>query len=158
MRPLRRTVALLSIVAVAAVALAGAAVWWVWLPGYRPALGGERHGIDVSSFQGQVDWPRVAGDDIDFAYVKATEGGDFVDRRFAHNWQGRPPPAWSRPHIPLLHPVHPGRGAGPQLPRRRPPPPATSWPRRSTWSWPATARPDPLAPRWPGRSTPSSPQ
>jgi lysozyme len=29
----------------------------------------------------------VAGDGIGFAYVKATEGGDFVDDRFAENWR-----------------------------------------------------------------------
>lgn len=47
---------------------------------------GERYGIDVSNHQGAIDWPAVAGDDIDFAYVKATEGGDHVDARFAANW------------------------------------------------------------------------
>jgi lysozyme len=30
----------------------------------------------------------VADDDIDFAYIKATEGGDFVDERFEQNWEG----------------------------------------------------------------------
>ncbi len=60
---------------------------FVWLPEYRPALrAGERYGIDVSNHQGAIDWDRVAGDDIDFAYAKATEGGDFTDARFAANW------------------------------------------------------------------------
>jgi lysozyme len=80
-------------VVVAAVLVAGVAIgWWLWirwLPGYRPGLeAGERYGIDVSSHQGEVDWERVAGDDIDFAYIKATEGGDFVDERFRRNWDG----------------------------------------------------------------------
>ena len=44
-------------------------------------------GIDISHHQGAVDWPLVAGDDIAFAYMKATEGGDFSDRRFKRNWQ-----------------------------------------------------------------------
>jgi lysozyme len=63
--------------------------WYGWLPGYRPSLhAGERYGVDVSNHQGEIDWARVAGDDIEFAYVKATEGGDFVDEWFQRNWGG----------------------------------------------------------------------
>lgn len=63
-------------------------LWFVWLPEYRPALRpGERYGIDVSNHQGEIDWERVADDDIEFAYIKATEGGDFTDARFAENWE-----------------------------------------------------------------------
>jgi lysozyme len=32
-------------------------------------------------------WERVADDDIQFAYIKATEGGDFTDARFVANWE-----------------------------------------------------------------------
>ncbi|MBV9291254.1 MAG: hypothetical protein JO222_02305 [Frankiales bacterium] len=60
--------------------------WWVWLPGYRPGLrAGERLGIDVSSHQGVIDWPTVAAHGIDFAYIKASEGGDYLDPKFAGN-------------------------------------------------------------------------
>jgi len=45
-------------------------------------------GIDVSNHQGEIDWPRVADAGVAFAYIKATEGGDFRDKRFAVNWQG----------------------------------------------------------------------
>lgn len=63
--------------------------WFRWWPDHRPGLrAGERYGVDVSNHQGAIDWARVADDDIDFAYIKATEGGDFVDARFARNWQG----------------------------------------------------------------------
>lgn len=75
-----------GLVLLAVVCLAGA-LWTWWLPQYRPALrDGERYGIDVSNHQGDIDWARVAGDDIDFAYIKATEGGDWVDARFSTNW------------------------------------------------------------------------
>lgn len=75
--------------AVAATIGGVALLWFVWLPRYRPALrAGERYGVDVSSHQGQIEWNRVAGDDIDFAYIKATEGGDFTDDRFVANWEG----------------------------------------------------------------------
>lgn len=46
-------------------------------------------GIDVSHHQGAIDWPAVARNgDVHFAYIKATEGGDFKDRAFAANWAG----------------------------------------------------------------------
>nr|WP_241248385.1 GH25 family lysozyme [Nocardioides sp. KC13] len=43
-------------------------------------------GIDVSHHNGTIDWPRVAEQDIDFAWIKATEGSSHVDSRFAANW------------------------------------------------------------------------
>ncbi|ESY40729.1 lysozyme [Mesorhizobium sp. LNJC380A00] len=42
-------------------------------------------GIDVSHHQGEIDWRRVAADDVAFAVIKATEGGDHVDDAFAKN-------------------------------------------------------------------------
>lgn len=45
------------------------------------------HGIDVSHFQGQVDWAAVAASGKTFAIVKATEGIDYVDPTFADHWQ-----------------------------------------------------------------------
>ncbi len=45
-------------------------------------------GVDVSHHQGKIDWALVAQDDIAFAYLKATEGGDFQDSAFEENRQG----------------------------------------------------------------------
>lgn len=46
-------------------------------------------GIDVSHHQGKIDWNQVAQDqDIQFVYIKATEGNDFTDDQFSANWQG----------------------------------------------------------------------
>ncbi|MER9213212.1 lysozyme [Mesorhizobium sp. M0663] len=42
-------------------------------------------GIDVCHHQRQIDWRRVAADDVAFAVIKATEGGDHVDDAFAAN-------------------------------------------------------------------------
>lgn len=53
------------------------------------------YGIDVSAHQDTVDWEAVAGDKIEFAYIKATEGGDFVDDRFRENWVGAASAGWS---------------------------------------------------------------
>ena len=45
------------------------------------------HGIDVSKFQGDIDWNAVAYSGVKFAWIKATEGGD-PDARFQANWEG----------------------------------------------------------------------
>jgi lysozyme len=45
-------------------------------------------GVDVSNHQGDIDWPALAGSNVAFAYIKATEGGDFRDKRFQLNWEG----------------------------------------------------------------------
>jgi lysozyme len=45
-------------------------------------------GIDVSHFQGTIDWPTVARHDVAFAYVKATEGVEGRDAQFWRNWRG----------------------------------------------------------------------
>lgn len=42
-------------------------------------------GVDVSAYQGAVDWQTLAAQDIDFAFIKATEGSSFVDSCFAYN-------------------------------------------------------------------------
>ncbi|MET0182962.1 MAG: GH25 family lysozyme [Caulobacterales bacterium] len=44
-------------------------------------------GVDVSHHQGAIDWRALAQDGVRFAYIKATEGGDHVDTRFAMNWR-----------------------------------------------------------------------
>lgn len=46
------------------------------------------HGIDVSKYQGDVDWNAVASAGVKFAYIKATEGGDHLDAKFQANWEG----------------------------------------------------------------------
>ena len=43
------------------------------------------HGIDVSSWQGAVDWGAVRGSGRLFGFAKATEGATFVDRTFVGN-------------------------------------------------------------------------
>lgn len=44
-------------------------------------------GIDISHHQDVIDWAKVAATgEVDFAYIKATEGGNHVDRLFKTNW------------------------------------------------------------------------
>ena len=43
-------------------------------------------GVDVSAYQGDIDWKTLASQNIDFAFIKATEGSNFTDKRFAFNF------------------------------------------------------------------------
>lgn len=43
-------------------------------------------GIDVSRFQGEIDWTVLKNDKIRFVFIKATEGGDYRDPAFNKNW------------------------------------------------------------------------
>lgn len=89
--------------------LKAASSTWVWLkyigddPSYptydsyniRIPRNYSIHGIDVSYYQGKIDWHKVkAMDDdgvkISFAFIKATEGVMLVDRYFQRNWREAP--------------------------------------------------------------------
>lgn len=48
----------------------------------------EVHGVDVSHYQGEIDWQVLAGEGIEFAFLKATEGSSYVDATFAKNLAG----------------------------------------------------------------------
>lgn len=43
-------------------------------------------GIDVSTYQGDVDWATVANQGILYAFAKATEGASSTDPSFLRNW------------------------------------------------------------------------
>ncbi|MGE7370139.1 GH25 family lysozyme [Neorhizobium sp. NPDC001467] len=45
------------------------------------------HGVDVSRWQGEIDWPKLRSQGANFAYIKATDGGDHLDPMFATNWR-----------------------------------------------------------------------
>ncbi|MGL3605096.1 glycoside hydrolase family 25 protein [Rhizobium sp. G187] len=46
------------------------------------------HGIDLSKWNGDVDWTSVRKSGVSFAFMKATEGGDRLDARFHEYWRG----------------------------------------------------------------------
>ena len=48
----------------------------------------EVHGIDVSKYQGDIDWPTVRRSGVEFVWIKATEGANHVDSKFQQNWAG----------------------------------------------------------------------
>ncbi|MCB9654311.1 MAG: lysozyme [Deltaproteobacteria bacterium] len=57
-------------------------VWFVYPSTDRFPI----RGVDVSHHQGTIDWKRVAASGLSFAYIKASEGSDLLDPRFAQNW------------------------------------------------------------------------
>ncbi len=54
-----------------------------------PHVAGHYDGLDVSHHQGAIDWTVVGRNrNVQFVYVKATEGSSFVDHRYAANVAG----------------------------------------------------------------------
>ena len=45
------------------------------------------HGVDVSRWQGNIDWATLRSQGANFAYIKATDGGDHLDPMFHTNWK-----------------------------------------------------------------------
>lgn len=56
-------------------------------PETRRIDGYEVHGIDVSHYQSHIDWDRVAAQEVDFVFIKATEGASLADTLFCRNWE-----------------------------------------------------------------------
>ena len=59
-------------------------------PSYSPAPSGNPYdGIDVSKYQGNINWKKVSQNrNIQFVYIKATEGASLVDRNYKRNIRG----------------------------------------------------------------------
>ena len=62
--------------------------WQVAIRWHPSEVTWPRQGIDVSHHQGSIDWSLLPAQGVDFAYIKATEGGDHKDARFDENWEG----------------------------------------------------------------------
>ena len=59
-----------------------------WFLLNRPGAGTYSvRGVDVSHYQGDIDWSVLSAQDISFAYIKATEGSRHRDPRFEENWE-----------------------------------------------------------------------
>jgi lysozyme len=52
------------------------------------ASGTTLRGVDVSSYQGSIDWSSAKSSGIAFGFAKATEGDTLEDSTFAANWAG----------------------------------------------------------------------
>ncbi|MDH3232700.1 MAG: glycoside hydrolase family 25 protein [Alphaproteobacteria bacterium] len=73
---------------VAAIGAAALGIGYTHYLDFEPAS--ERfpvQGIDISHHQGAIDWDALKRREVRFVYLKASEGGDHVDTRFAENWR-----------------------------------------------------------------------
>ena len=82
----RRVVLSAAVVALALLVIAALLFTGTLRPTRTAALRYSVQGVDVSAFQGTINWDVLAAEDIDFAWIKATEGLSYQDPRFAHNW------------------------------------------------------------------------
>lgn len=46
------------------------------------------HGIDAARFQKNINWAQARRNGVNFAFIKATEGGDLLDPAFKSHWRG----------------------------------------------------------------------
>ena len=82
-----RAAAIISAVAVAAVGVSAALLYFgVWHINRIDSSKYPTVGVDVSRYQGEIDWERLSGEGLSFAFIKATEGSKHVDPRFDYNW------------------------------------------------------------------------
>src|SRR5579872_5831321 len=52
------------------------------------ATGTTLKGVDVSHYDGTINWNSAKAAGISFAFAKATQGDSYVDNTFATNWAG----------------------------------------------------------------------
>ena len=55
--------------------------------GYVDPILYSSRGIDISHHQSKIDWDALQTDPVDFVYMKATEGNDYLDAEFKRNWK-----------------------------------------------------------------------
>jgi lysozyme len=85
---------LLSLAVIVAALVAADRASAISLKDNKPHAGVKRahtmpiQGIDVSYWQGDINWQEVRDAGVSFAYIKATEGGDHIDPKFQDNWNG----------------------------------------------------------------------
>ncbi|PZX18047.1 lysozyme [Breznakibacter xylanolyticus] len=75
---------------VAVVAIAAFVVVRVWVMPPRYPVGASAYevfGVDVSKHSGKIDWGKLKSNGVDFAYIKATEGIDYVDPLYKKNYK-----------------------------------------------------------------------
>lgn len=89
MKRIKRAALVLGALLAVGAAAFGLLRWrgWLLFPDETGPNRWEIWGVDVSSYQGEVDWTVLRDQGVDFAFIKATEGSGMVDRCFAENWE-----------------------------------------------------------------------
>ena len=73
------------------VVLGGAYLFWHYVLPHSVNVDRYRYpvaGIDVSKHNGEIDFEKVAADDYQFVFIKASEGKTYQDEAFNRNYQG----------------------------------------------------------------------
>ena len=83
----RKLILLILPPAAAAIVLACLFYFWALRPNHPSEERYPVRGVDVSAYQGEIDWPTLSQQGIRFAFIKATEGSAHTDPRFADNWE-----------------------------------------------------------------------
>jgi len=65
-------------------------------------------GIDVSTYQGAINWQVIAEHDVEFVIIRDGISWGYIDKRFAENWAGAK--AVNIPRA-CYHVQYPGQGA-----------------------------------------------
>ncbi|WP_036930575.1 GH25 family lysozyme [Prevotella sp. 10(H)] len=89
---MRVKITLYSISVVAMIVVIGAGVYMAFMNGYirlnYPSFTEYPvQGIDVSHHQQKIDWDKLDKKSVQFAFIKATEGGNHKDSMFQLNWR-----------------------------------------------------------------------
>src|SRR3954470_16205388 len=84
---MRRIASALGLLAALALIIFLLCFFGIWIPNKPSQTEYPVRGIDVSHHQGEIDWKNVKASGVHFAYIKATEGGDFTDAGFADHWK-----------------------------------------------------------------------
>ena len=82
---------LLLLGAATLVVLGGAYLFWHYVLPHSVNVDRYRYpvaGIDVSKHNGEIDFEKVAADDYQFVFIKASEGKTYQDEAFARNYEG----------------------------------------------------------------------
>ena len=82
---------LLLLGAATLVVLGGAYLFWHYVLPHSVNVDRYRYpvaGIDVSKHNGEIDFEKVADDDYQFVFIKASEGKTYQDEAFERNYQG----------------------------------------------------------------------
>lgn len=66
-------------------------------------------GVDVSKWQGTIDWSKMVAGGMKFAFIKSTEGIGGTDRKFTENWAKAKEHGLLRSHYHFLRPEWGGR-------------------------------------------------
>ena len=86
-KPIKRIIFLLASIIILLTIVSSLFYFGIWHFNNPSSTRYPIRGVDVSSYQGNIDWAVLSKQNITFAFIKATEGSSFVDKHFMQNWK-----------------------------------------------------------------------